>query len=138
VSWSATISRTHVDVADLRRDVIAPALWTLAIVTAVVVNWAAVEAYDHVISPRIEDSDPDPVEGLKRDYEEGSITLDEFEVRVELHLDDRAQETRQRLERIDDIGLSTKTPIKFSTGSRLFRNKWRKVVAVSTKSEIET
>jgi len=81
------------------------------ILAAFVVLWAAVEAYDHVISPRIEDQDLDPVEDLKRDYEKGRITLDEFEDRVELHLDDRAQDTCQRLERIDGIGPDTSATI---------------------------
>ena len=70
--------------------------------------WLAVEAEDRIT---LDDDDTDPVEELKRDYEEGRITLAEFEDRVELHLDDRAQETRQRLERIDGIGPETSATI---------------------------
>ena len=78
--------------------------WVLA---GIGVLWLAVEAHDRLTL----DDDTDPVEELKSDYEKGRITLAEFEDRVELHLDDRAQETRQRLERIDGIGPDTSATI---------------------------
>ncbi|NHN41854.1 hypothetical protein G9C85_09450 [Halorubellus sp. JP-L1] len=49
----------------------------------------------------------DPVDDLRDQYVAGDLTPEEFEDRVALELDDRAQETRQRLECIDGIGPDT-------------------------------
>jgi predicted flap endonuclease-1-like 5' DNA nuclease len=81
--------------------------WVLAGIGAL---WVGSQVYERM-AHAVESNEIDAVEDLKRDYEEGRITLAEFEDRVELYLDDRAQETRQRLERIDGIGPDTSATI---------------------------
>jgi uncharacterized Ntn-hydrolase superfamily protein len=78
-------------------------------VVAVAALWFGAHAYEHLDARlRVE---PDPVDDLRDRYVAGDLTLEEFEDRVALELDDRAQETRQRLERIDGIGPETSATI---------------------------
>jgi endonuclease III-like uncharacterized protein len=70
--------------------------------------WAAAHTYSRFVD---DGDDTDRVAELREEYVAGDLTLEEFEDRVALELDDRAQETRQRLERIDGIGPDTSATI---------------------------
>ncbi|WP_135823013.1 helix-hairpin-helix domain-containing protein [Halostella litorea] len=66
---------------------------------------AASVLYDHL------QSDPDPVEQAKRAYENGDITRQELERRLELHLDERNARIRAAVEQVNGVGPATSKAI---------------------------
>ena len=80
------------------------AIHSLAVV-ALFVAYAANTAWDRL------KRDPDPVDEATRAYESGKIDLEEYESRLEFHLDDRNEQIRRVVEDVNGVGEATSKAI---------------------------
>lgn len=80
-------------------------------IVAVGVIYAAARAKEWLDDRGGDDQEASGVEAIRAAYVEGEIGVDEMERRLSFALDERAQEIRERVERVNGVGPETSAAI---------------------------